>query len=419
MLQFREWLATTHPDLTVSDPALPLHEGDEGLRAFVDAQNTSFKGFLQQLLATKRITDPRLVQEAQALITDQANQLFDYGRELLRIASAGRGRLAGGDALQGATEAAGRLWELLWRPEAYVGTQTWEARFPQSAQRGGIRGTIRAAANNMIGHYAQRMRKGRAGVSTVQMSQIADPQRSFDVAASTSTDPGEWEAWKSAILGELTNDLNKELAKGQGGKHWEARLRNLQWAIAIANKQMEYPYQWRSMPEVMAEIPGLQGVRRGGLQQALKGIIDDARTRVVAKMGTEREQAVAHWLQTRRSQMLGRTRTEGCFPQVTPPDRASVESSPRPTNRAILNFREFVATHEGLLLPDHPVRPGMARINPFPATQKRLQRLFPRRPIPAKAGAPAAPLRLATQPWKPKPISSPVRVAQDALTGSC
>ena len=43
-------------------------------------------------------------------------------------------------------------------------------------------------------------------------------------------------------------------------QHAEARLRNLRWAIAIAEKQMAIPYLWRSMPEVMEEIPELRGV---------------------------------------------------------------------------------------------------------------------------------------------------------------
>jgi hypothetical protein len=98
----------------------------------------------------------------------------------------------------------------------------------------------------------------------------------------------------------------------EGGKHWQARLRNLRWSIAIAEKQMAVPYQWRSMPEVMEEIPELRGIRRGGPQQTLKALIDDARWRVVAKMGSDREQAVAHWLQARSGRRrLQRTQVEG------------------------------------------------------------------------------------------------------------
>jgi hypothetical protein len=227
------------------------------------------------------------------LIAGQAN--FNYGEELLRIASAGRGRLAGADALQGATEAAGRMWELLWRPESYAGTQTWETRFPLSGLRSGIRGTVRAFANYLIGHFAQRLRKARAGVSTFQRSQIDEP---IDPEVRATSLEGEWEEWKEAVIGELVKDLGGELASRRG-KHWEARVRNLRWAIAVADRQMAFPYQWRSMPEVMAEIPGLRGVPRGGLQQALKNIIDDARMRAVKKIGSDKEQAVALGLQRR------------------------------------------------------------------------------------------------------------------------
>jgi hypothetical protein len=304
---FREWL-------TLRYPSIPLFEargfgsswsGVE-LQAFIDSQNQSFKDFLRKLLDAKKITDPRLVREAEALIADQSNSIFNYGTELLRIASAGRGRLAGADVLQAATEAAGRMWEKLWRPESFAGTQTWESRFPLSVQRGGVRGTVRAFANNLIVHFAQRLRKGRAGVSTVQSSQLEDPDNPIDPEAPATNPEGEWQEWRESILRELIKDLNDELESSRRGKHWQARVRNLRWAIAIADKQMAFPYQWRSMPEVMAEI-GLQGVPRGGLQQVLKNLIDGARMRVVKKMGTEREQAVAYGLQRRSHRSLGQT----------------------------------------------------------------------------------------------------------------
>ncbi len=290
-LRFREWLL----------------EGDDGLQAFIDSQNWSFKDFLRKLLEAKKITDPRLVQEAETLIADRANALFNYGEELVRIASGGRGRLAGGDVLQAATEAAGRMWQQLWRPGSYAGTVTWETRFPMSVSRGGIRGTVRAFTNNLVGHFAQRLRKSRASVSTLQWSQI---DTNPDPEAGTGNPPGEWEEWRTAILRELENDLKDALANGQGGQHWQSRIRNLRWAIEIARRQMEVPYQWRSMPAAMAEIPDLQGVSRGGLQQTLKGLIDDARNRAVAKMGSSKELAVAHSLQTRGRRALGQTKVE-------------------------------------------------------------------------------------------------------------
>jgi hypothetical protein len=148
-------------------------------------------------------------------------------------------------------------------------------------------------------------------VSTVQRSQIDAP---IDPASHATIPADEWDEWRTAILRELINDLRSEEAKNRGGTHWQARLRNLRWAIAIAEKQMAVPYQWRSMPEVMAEIPELRGVARGGLQQTLKNLIDDARNRVVAKMGSDREQAVAHSLQAQRGhRRLQRTQVEGRF----------------------------------------------------------------------------------------------------------
>jgi hypothetical protein len=286
---FKEWLDLLHPFIHLFET-----RSDVGLQAFIASQDRSLKEFLTKLLAAKKITDPRLVREAQALIAGQAD--FSYGAELLRIASTGRARLAGADALQGATEAAGRMWEKLWRPESYAGGQTWESRFPLSVQRGGIRGTVRAFANHLIGHFAQRLRKGRASVSTFQASQIEQP---IDAEGRATSREGEWAEWKEAILRELVKDLSDELARSRRGKHWDARVRNLRWAIAVADRQLAIPYQWRSMPEVMAEIPGLRGVSRGGLQQALKNIIDDARMRAVKRLGTEKEQAVAYGLQRR------------------------------------------------------------------------------------------------------------------------
>jgi hypothetical protein len=300
MQTFWQWLVAASPNLCFT-------EGDEGLQSFIDSQNRSFRDFLRELLEARKITHPQLVQEAETLIADHFNSIFDYGEELLRIAAAGRGRLAGADVLQAATEAAGRLWEKLWRPDSYPGTQTWETRFPLSARRGGIRGTVRSFANHLMGHFAQRLRKSRAGVSTVQRSQIDAP---LDPATRVAIPADEWDEWRTAIIEELVKDLHDEMAS-EGGKHSEARVRNLRWAIAIVDKQMAYPYQWRSMPEVMEEIPELRGVARGGLQQTLKNLIDDARNRVVAKMGSDREQAVAHWLQARSGRSLQRTQVEG------------------------------------------------------------------------------------------------------------
>jgi hypothetical protein len=50
-----------------------------------------------------------------------------------------------------------------------------------------------------------------------------------------------------------------------------------------------------------------------------------------------------------------------------------------------LTFYEYVAWREGLLLPDKPPAAGLARINPFPATQGRLKRILARSPMAASA----------------------------------
>jgi hypothetical protein len=148
------------------------------------------------------------------------------------------------------------------------------------------------------------LRKSRSRIPTVQRSQSDAP---IDPVASPADPAGEWGEWRAAILAEIIHDLRRAEASNPKGKHGQARLRNLRWALAVAEKQLAIPYQSRSMPEVMAEIPGLQGVPRGGLQQALKNIIDDARMRAVKRLGTEKEQAVAHGVQRRSHRSVGQT----------------------------------------------------------------------------------------------------------------
>lgn len=61
----------------------------------------------------------------------------------------------------------------------------------------------------------------------------------------------------------------------------------------------------------MEGILELLEVARGGLQQALKNLSDDARMRVVKRLGTGKDQAVAYGLQRRSRRTLGKT--EGRF----------------------------------------------------------------------------------------------------------
>jgi hypothetical protein len=79
-----------------------------------------------------------------------------------------------------------------------------------------------------------------------------------------------------------------------------------------------------------------------------------------------------------------------------------------------IRFQEFVAAREALLLPDKPARPGMTRINPFLATQRKLKRLFPVRPGPANSVAPLSPV--SPRPT-PKPVPSPLQAAWDGFAG--
>ena len=143
-----------------------------------------------------------------------------------------------------------------------------------SVARGGIRGTVRSFAANLVGHFAQRLRKSRSGVSTFQQSQLAAP---IDPQAREATPAGEWdesEGSHPAGAYERPAAGKKHATRAANTpRHASATLR---WAIAFAEKQMAVPYQWRSMPAAMAEIPELRGVGRGGLQQTLKSLIDDA-----------------------------------------------------------------------------------------------------------------------------------------------
>jgi hypothetical protein len=268
-------------------------------------------------------------------------------------------------------------------------------------------------ANNLLGHFAQRLRKGRAGVSTVQRSQIEAPT---DPEARATHPEGEWAEWRAAILQELTNDLQAELARNRGGQHGQDRVRNLRWAIAIADRQMAVPYERRSLPEVMAEIPALRGVGRGGLQQTLKNLIDDARHRVVARMGSAKEQAMARRLQTRGRRTWGRTRVDESRFSVASPRHQLVKSAvPTPPDGCWprLGFAEYLLPRSPRLLPPRPRRAWMTRINPFPATQMKLQRLF----TPGPVARPAAPPPVTAPRPTPKPIPSPLQAARDGFAG--
>jgi hypothetical protein len=109
----------------------------------------------------------------------------------------------------------------------------------------------------------------------------------------------------------------------------------------------------------------------------------------------------------------GLTRAEGAVLPAKPQRACAGELPAAPGH---IRFREYVAACEGLLLPDKPAKPGMPRINPFPATQKKLQRVLARRPAPASAAGFVA-QTLAAAPPTPKPVPSPLQAARDAFAG--
>ena len=67
------------------------------------------------------------------------------------------------------------------------------------------------------------------------------------------------------------------------GPHWQSRVRNLGWAIQIVRHQMALPWQWRSMPEIADEIPGVEARLRGGLADQLKRRIDKAKRKALGE----------------------------------------------------------------------------------------------------------------------------------------
>src|SRR5262249_7572030 len=64
-----------------------------------------------------------------------------------------------------------------------------------------------------------------------------------------------------------------------------------------------------------------------------------------------------------------------------------------------------------------PVRAGISHINPFPATQQKLKRLFPTKAASANASDLAKTISPTSPGPMPKPIPSPLRAAQDGFAG--
>jgi hypothetical protein len=235
---------------------------------------------IASILRMNKFTDARTEAEAKAIVADP--NYFNYAQELLAAASGGRARLRGQDVLDGAQDANVQLWMNLLNPRLYEpqGT-TWESRNPFSAERGGVRGTVRAWARNAAGHFAARLTKRRARVATRQISQIHEPDYPFDLPARSEESEMEWSDIRKAILNDLETQLRREVEAQ--GPHWQSRARNLRLAVEIVKRQMAIPWEWRSMPEVAREVPGLEAGLRGGLADQLKRRIDQARRKALGE----------------------------------------------------------------------------------------------------------------------------------------
>src|SRR5262249_11953676 len=158
--------------------------------------------------------------------------------------------------------------------------------------RGGIRGTIRSWARNKAGHFAARLTKRRAGVTTRQISQIHDPDNPFEIPARPLMSDQEWHDLKQAIINDLETQLWMEIAAQ--GPHWRSRVRNLLWAVEIVKGQMAMPWEWRSMPEVARDVPGLEAGLRGGLADQIKRRIDQARRKALGEATDNKSDQVTY-----------------------------------------------------------------------------------------------------------------------------
>jgi hypothetical protein len=186
-----------------------------------------------------------------------------------------------------------QLWLNLLNPKIYEPEGvTWEARNPFSAERGGVRGTIRSWARNKAGHFAARLLKRRTGVTTRQFSQIPDPDIAFEPPARPQESELEWADLKRAVIDDLEAQLRREVEAE--GPHWQSRARNLRWAILVVRHQMRIPWSWRSFPEIADEIPGLEEKLRGGLADQLKRLIDQTKRRVLGEARHREQPSLIH-----------------------------------------------------------------------------------------------------------------------------
>jgi hypothetical protein len=321
MMSFWEWLEQGFQSGFVRELQRLFLEGDAGYQAFIDQTNAMFRKLIGAILNMGKFSDPRNEAEAKAIIAEPNS--FNYAQELIAAASGGRARLRGQDVLHAAEEANVQLWMNLLNPRLYEPENvTWETRNPFSATRGGVRATIRSWARNVAGHFAASIQKRRSRVTTRQFSQLSDPDITFDPPARPQESELEWEDLKNAIINDLETQLHKEIEAQ--GPHWRSRARNLRLAVEVVRRQMAIPWEWRGMPEIAADIPGLQAGLRGGLADQLKRRIDQAKRKALGE-------ARLSVLQPAWSVILGRA-----SPSV--PTARTPSTRPRPSLRSCPAF---------------------------------------------------------------------------------
>jgi hypothetical protein len=270
MLRFIEWLLLRTGELINPSLLFEVHRGAEVEVAFVRDMDTWFRQWLSTMLSRNKFADPKNQVEAQRIMADPT--IFSYGRILFNAGRGGRARMKGMDTLQAAQAASGDLWIKLLDPKLYDGDATWERRNPTAT---GIVRTITGYAINLAGHYARQIQK-RGSRQTIQMSQIDQPN-TFDFPLRRGRDDLTDEMWDE-IKQRAIEYLRKMLAhliaeKGEGGAHWQSRVRNVMATIEVVQRQMVLPWTWLDFSEVMREIPRLAplaGKRGGALQTIIK-----------------------------------------------------------------------------------------------------------------------------------------------------
>ena len=200
--------------------------------------------------------------------------------------------MRGMDALQAAQEASGDAWMKLFNPKLYEGDSTWESRNPISL---GIARTITGFVVNFASHYARMIQKRTGERKTMQFSQLGRDQASIELTffhrGREEFTEERWNEIKSRAIQYLERMLvNLKAGKGEGGAHWQSRVRTVSDALEIVQRQMIYPWTWRDFSEVLREIPRLAPLaeKRGGALQTIINLATDAKSFALGELSRQR-----------------------------------------------------------------------------------------------------------------------------------